>query len=112
MTHLTAVYPVEVWNADSGAFEPAGTATITRSRRVLTPRRRQILVLWLTGHSHREMAAQLGVCQKTIEMALFSVKQTLEMYERPDLFLWAWDEGLIQEWITSERAAAGERRVA
>jgi DNA-binding NarL/FixJ family response regulator len=110
MTRIAAVYPVEIWNPESGAFEPAGSALITRGRGVLTPRRRQILVLWLTGHSHREMAAQLGVCQKTIEMALFAVKQTLEMYARPDLFMWAYAQGLVQEW--AEGVGRDEREAA
>jgi DNA-binding CsgD family transcriptional regulator len=113
MTHLAAVYPVEVWNADSGAFEPAGSALITRRySRALTPHMRHIVTLWLVGHSDAEITALLGITRNTIRKTLHTVKERLGLYTRHELFLWAYAQGLIQEWAEGVGRDEREAKVA
>lgn len=75
-------------------------------RSALTPRRQQILVLWLVGHTYAEMVQMLKVNRKTITGTLYTIKTLLGLYSTVDLFLWAWREGLIDEWAEGKSIKA------
>jgi DNA-binding CsgD family transcriptional regulator len=61
----------------------------------LSPRERELLPLLASGHSQRELAAQLGVTVKTIETYRTRIGHKLGLTSRAGLIRFALDHGLL-----------------
>jgi len=61
----------------------------------LSARERQVLVLLAHGHTHSEMAEQLGISVKTVETHRARLSEKLGLKSRSDLVRLALDAGLV-----------------
>lgn len=71
----------------------SGTAETALTR--LSARERQVLVLLAHGHTHSEMAGQLGISVKTVETHRARLSDKLGMKSRSDLVKLALEAGLL-----------------
>jgi two-component system response regulator NreC len=71
----------------------AGTAETALER--LSARERQVLVLLAHGHTHAEMAEQLGISIKTVETHRARLSEKLGLKSRADLVRLALEAGLL-----------------
>jgi two-component system response regulator NreC len=71
----------------------SGTAETALTR--LSARERQVLVLLAHGHTHSEMADQLGISVKTVETHRARLSDKLGMKSRADLVRLALEAGLL-----------------
>jgi two-component system, NarL family, response regulator NreC len=72
---------------------PRATAGVTR--RALSRRERQVLVLVGQGYTNKEVAAQIGVGEKTVETYRARVAEKLDLHSRADFVRYALDLGLL-----------------
>jgi DNA-binding NarL/FixJ family response regulator len=61
----------------------------------LTPRQRQILKLIAEGHTTKQIAAQLGLSNKTIEMHRTQLMKNLKIHEIAGLTRYAIKHGMV-----------------
>ncbi|MFN9770440.1 MAG: LuxR C-terminal-related transcriptional regulator, partial [Planctomycetota bacterium] len=61
----------------------------------LTPRQRQILKLIAEGHTTKQIAAQLGLSNKTVEMHRTQLMKNLKIHEIAGLTRYAIKQGLV-----------------
>jgi two-component system response regulator NreC len=73
----------------------AGTSGSTETLERLSARERQVLVLLAHGHTHAEMAEQLGISIKTVETHRARLSEKLGLKSRADLVRFALDAGLL-----------------
>jgi two-component system response regulator NreC len=67
----------------------------------LSARERQVLVLLAHGHTHAEMAEQLGISVKTVETHRARLSEKLGIKSRSDLVRLALDAGLLGNRVVS-----------
>ena len=79
----------------STAPQLAGQADAEEALARLSARERQVLVLLAHGHTHAEMAEQLGISVKTVETHRARLSEKLGMKSRADLVRLALDAGLL-----------------
>ena len=77
----------------STSLETSGAAGAALER--LSARERQVLVLLAHGHTHAEMAEQLGISVKTVETHRARLSEKLGLKSRADLVRLALDAGLL-----------------
>ena len=78
---------------DPEAAEAVEAAEAALAR--LSARERQVLVLLAHGHTHSEMAEQLGISVKTVETHRARLSEKLGLKSRSDLVRLALDAGLL-----------------
>jgi len=74
-------------------LQASGVAGASLER--LSGRERQVLVLLAHGHTHSEMAEQLGISVKTVETHRARLSEKLGLKSRADLVRFALDAGLL-----------------
>lgn len=83
----------EVESPEPLEVSAAGSAETALTR--LSARERQVLVLLAHGHTHSEMADQLGISVKTVETHRARLSDKLGMKSRSDLVKLALEAGLL-----------------
>lgn len=53
------------------------------SEKVLSPRERRVLMLYADGRSYKEISAETGMAEKSVDNALFRAKAKLKKHYRP-----------------------------
>jgi two-component system, NarL family, response regulator NreC len=76
-----------------GETAPASTDEAGLAR--LSPRERQVLLLLAHGHTHSEIADQLGISIKTVETHRARLGEKLGLKSRADLVRLVLDAGLL-----------------
>lgn len=61
----------------------------------LSPRENQVMRLIAAGHTNAEMAAELGISVRTVEMHRERVLQKLSLSSRADIVRYAVDRGYL-----------------
>jgi two-component system response regulator NreC len=79
----------------SAAPQIAGQVEAEEALARLSARERQVLVLLAHGHTHSEMAEQLGISVKTVETHRARLSEKLGLKTRADLVRLALDAGLL-----------------
>ena len=92
---------VDAGQTRAGGDAGSGRATAGVTRQPLSRRERQVLVLVGQGHTNKEVAAQIGVGEKTVETYRARVAEKLDLHSRADFVRYALDLGLL--------TAGGER---
>jgi len=92
---------VDAGQTRAGGDAGSGRATAGVTRQPLSRRERQVLVLVGQGHTNKEVAAQIGVGEKTVETYRARVAEKLDLHSRADFVRYALDRGLL--------TAGGER---
>jgi two-component system response regulator NreC len=90
----------ETGEAQEGApffngFAAGDTAGAEAALERLSARERQVLVLLAHGHTHAEMAEQLGISIKTVETHRARLSEKLGLKSRADLVRFALERGLL-----------------
>lgn len=70
---------------------------MTPDRNILTAHRQRILGLWLIGYTYRQIAFIMDVKVKTVNVTLYNIRDILTIYNRYEIFEWAYNNGIIQE---------------
>ena len=79
---------------DAFAMSPTGVR-VDEELDLLTTREREVLRLIARGYAYKEIARQLTLSVKTIEMHVSSVLRKLQLPNRHELTRWANDRRLI-----------------
>jgi two-component system, NarL family, response regulator NreC len=96
---------VDAGQTRAGGDAGSGRATAGVTRQPLSRRERQVLALVGQGHTNKEVAAQIGVGEKTVETYRARVAEKLDLHSRADFVRYALDLGLL----TTERTKLPDR---
>jgi two-component system response regulator NreC len=88
---------VDAAKTEAGANAGSRRATAGVTRQALSRRERQVLVLVGQGHTNKEVAAQIGVGEKTVETYRARVAEKLDLHSRADFVRCALDLGLLTD---------------
>lgn len=88
---------VDAGKTGAGANAGSRRATAGVTRQALSRRERQVLVLVGQGHTNREVAAQIGVGEKTVETYRARVAEKLDLHSRADFVRCALELGLLTD---------------
>lgn len=79
----------------------SGTVISGEALERLSARERQVLVLLAHGHTHAEMAEQLGISIKTVETHRARLSEKLGLKSRADLVRFALEAGLLGHGVSA-----------
>jgi DNA-binding NarL/FixJ family response regulator len=87
--------------ASPGAPDAAAGAR-EEGAQLLSARERQVLQLLAEGHTHREIAAQLGIGIKSVETYRARLAHKLDVRSRAELVRFAMGIGLLHPWVPKQ----------